>query len=802
MYIKIKKISFLICFFISFSTSIFSQEKFDSLLSVYDEHISQNGNSERTLEIIKELYTESFKSDPFLASEYAAMGKQIAEELGDSIQIAIMQNYIGNTYFKEKVYYLAMESYFIAYEIFSEYDDNENLALCLINVGKTYAAQEIFDIAEEYFFKAKDLYEKLDNQAGVSTALVNLGLANMPIDEEMSLEYFYQAIEIQQQINEPLLLAETKRYIGLTHNQLYETELALQSLNEALDIFIISDNLYELAETYFAFGEVFLEDENFEFAKEYYFKALEIYEEIPTQEKIAEIYNNLGEISLNQQHAVQAIDYSMQALEIAQIYNLLELQRDAYYVLTTAYENQSDFEMAFMMQKEYASLVNQIFEQKKREQFSEFQMSMETQQQQKEIELLEINSEKDKLELAQKQYKRNTFYVIIIALLILSFIIVIYYRYREKLKANLLLEESNKQLVKEVEVRRIAEAELKNSEEKLRLLFRKTPIGIMQYDESMRITTANDRFAQIFKIDRRQIIDADLTSIFDRNVIYSFSSAFDSKGQVVREEREVITKGEVVFVSMTIKPYFYTVDQDVIKGGIVIVEDLTEKKKAEKLSDKNMLRKQILMDVFPDRLILANKKGEIIETHIPDNTEEEPNIKYIKDLFDDEILENIFGNIKKSIESRKFIIYKYSDPSNRKNFEARFIPESKENTLIIIREIDDAEMGNFEFDKQKSVNIESKKLPKKFAEDVENEIEKIIIPIYRNIQKNLSFILIKGFAEQIKLLGMKFKEENIENFGDQLLDYVTNFNVVKVNEMINRFPSFVSKYMNTKSIDF
>lgn len=802
MYIKTKIKGLFICLIILFPLNIFGQEKLDSLLAVYDAYIAQNDTDAGVLEIIKELYLESFKTDPYLASEYAAMGKQIAESLGDSIQIAVMNNYIGNTYFKEKVYYLAMAAYFDAYEIFTNYDDKENLAVCLINLGKTYSAQQIYYIAEEYFVKAKILYEELENQAGVSTALVNLGLTNMQLDEELALQYFKQAVEIQTEIEEEELLGETKRYMALTYNQIYETDSALMNLKEAISIFTNSGNTFQAAETYLAFGEVYLDNEEYTLSKDNYEKALKLFEKIENQEKITEIYNKLGEIFLNLNNPDEAINYASQSKEIAEMYNYLDLQKDACLVLASAYEIQGDFETAYFMQQTYADLINQIFEEKKQEQFSEFQMNMETQKQQKEIEFLEINAEKAKLETAQKQYKRNTFFVIVIAILILSFIIVFYYRYREKLKANLLLEDSNQQLVKEIEVRRLAEAELKNSEEKYRLLFRKTPIGIMQFDESLHITNANDRFAQIFKINRRTVIDADLTTLFDRNVIYSFGSALDSKGQVVREEREIITNNEVVFVSMTIKPYFYTVGQDVVKGGIVIVEDLTEKKKAEKLFDKNMLRKQILMDVFPDKLILSNRKGEIIEAHLPDTNVEESRNKYIKDLFEDEILQQIMGNIKKSIENRKIIIYKYFDDTVQRSFEARFIPESKENALIIIREIDVAEIGTVEYDKHQSINIETKKLPKKFAEDIENEFEKTILPIYRNIQKNMSFILIKGFAEQIKLLGMKFKEEGIEKYGDELLEFVTNFNVLKVNEHIGNFPTFASKYLNSKLIDF
>jgi len=800
MYLKIRNIVLTIMLSLMLSNFVFSQTKFDSLISELDKYTNEKGKERKKLEIIKQIFTETFNANSLLAAEYAAMGLQLATELKDTLEMAAFNIYIGDTYFKQKVYYLAMKEYFRAYEIYSEENDKTNLANCFIKVGKTYTAQEVYDIAEDYFSKAKKIYEANSDKAGISMALFNLGISNLIADEKLALDYFYQAAEIQEKINDDLLLAQTKRYIAIAHSQLYETELALENLQQSLTYYKKYDDKYELAETYFTFGEIYFDNEQYDLSLEYYNKALKLYDLILATEKIAETYYHLGEINFYQNKPDAAIEFANKCNEIAEAYNFPELEEKGYYILAISYETKRDFETALSAQKEYVRLINLISEQKKREQFSEFQANLETQKQQKEIEFLEIKADKQKLEDAQIQYKRNILFIIITAILVMGFIVALYFRYREKLKANKLLENSNDLLTKEVEVRRLAEAELKNSEEKYRLLFRKTPIGIMQFNENLHITNVNDRFAEIFKLNRRQLMDVDLATIFDRNVLYSFNNALSDKNLMVSEEREIITNHEVIYVALTIKPYFYTVGNEVVKGGIVIVEDLTEKKKTEKMFDQNAIRKQILLDSYPDNIILVSRKAEIVESHLPDFSKEQSKAKTLKDLFDGDILIEYFITLKNAIEKNIVLNFNYFDPELQKNIEVRVVPESKQNALIIIRIINNEPTnGN---GSEHKLGITAKKTPRKNAEDIENAFEKNILPIYKNIQKNLSFILIKGLAEQLKNVGANFKEDKIIAYGDQLLESVTSFNVIKVNEVIKDFPTFAAKYLNNYVLDF
>ena len=82
-----------------------------------------------------------------------------------------------------------------------------------------------------------------------------------------------------------------------------------------------------------------------------------------------------------------------------------------------------------------------------------------------------------------------------------------------------------------------------------------------------------------------------------------------------------------------------------------------------------------------------------------------------------------------------------------------------------------------------------------YLNSIQNDIEKELLPIYQNIQRGLSFLMIKNFAEKIVTLGKNYNNNKITDYGEQLLDYVTSFNVFKVNETIEKFPSFISQFM-------
>ena len=797
---KLKISLILLIIFIS-NITIYSQTKIERLQEELFAYTDEHGNDTVALRKVKELYNATIDIDPLTASGFAAMGQQIAVELGDSIEYAIMLGHLGNSYIKQKTYFMALESHFNAFEIFSKYNDQKNIAYSLINIGNTYLAQEIYAIAEEKYKNALKIFNEINYPKGEVHALKQLGIVNLSIDEDFSLKYFASADSVLQNHNDPQLTAAIQINKAIALMQLSEIKPAIVNLNKAKNFYIKQNNKIKIAQVFFLIGEVFLSDEQYIPAKKNLEKSLVLFEELNAKEKISDIYSKLSDIYFQLEKYPKAVTFANRSLNIADTFGYLELQRDALHTLARSYQKLQDYKTAFQILDDYTEIVNLIYETKKQQQFSDFQMKLETQSKQNEIEFIQIKADKLELQTAHEQYKRNKLFGLIIGILIFIFIIFLFFRFREKNKSHKLLQEANIQLKTEIEDRKLAETKMILSEERYRLLFRKTPIGIMQFDEDLNITDVNDRFTQIFNIERSLVLNTELNTIFDRNSIYTFNKALNSKAKNFKEQTEIVTKGRVIFISMTIKPYTFNWQNEVRKGCIVIIEDLTDRKKAEKLYNKNIQKKQNLLNLFPDNLILLNSQNEILESHIPNSPDLEISCNHISEIIPKEAYQNFEDQITEARENNLYHKFLFHDNKANIKYLARLIPDNKDNMLVIINQFhafsdDEKRIENkYIAHKTEKVNETVSKKDKYYSE-LRTEIENYLLPVYQNIQQKLSFIILKGFADKILLIGKKFNNIELINYGEELLQYITNFNVIKVNEILTKFPSLISEYIS------
>ncbi|MBN2664111.1 MAG: PAS domain S-box protein, partial [Bacteroidales bacterium] len=422
------------------------------------------------------------------------------------------------------------------------------------------------------------------------------------------------------------------------------------------------------------------------------------------------------------------------------------------------------------------------------------QMNLETQNQETEIEVLKMISEKEKLQLANKQYKRTKIFVVVIFLLFLLYLLFIYYRSRERKKAADVLKHANERLKLEVEERKKAEFISKSNEKQYELVFNQTPVGILQFDENLIISNVNERFAEIFYKTSVEINNKHLNSIFDRNTVQKIIYLFESKEEIIKLRNEIPTKKEVVFVSVTVKKYRLWIKNNEVIGGIIIVQDFTEQKKAERYYKANIKLKQMLVKQIPDDIILLDDDENILEIHFPDAPEREVGVSKLEDIFKDSTLSVFRTHLLNSKYNKKTSQFFFSD--NYDNFLVRVFP-ANENVMIIISrfegEAQDAGIIIKEQSNKKETSVDN------YIIKIQEGIEQELLPIYQNIQRGLSFIMIKNFAEKIVELGKTYNNKKIKDFGEKLLDHVTSFNVFKVNQLLDDFPSFISQFMGISS---
>jgi PAS domain S-box-containing protein len=284
-----------------------------------------------------------------------------------------------------------------------------------------------------------------------------------------------------------------------------------------------------------------------------------------------------------------------------------------------------------------------------------------------------------------------TFLVIVICLLGLFYL---YIKYKHTQNKYFQIQQDFKNAQSEINFRKKTEAELRNSEEKLRLLFRKSPIGIAQYDEFLRLNNSNDRFSKILKIDKNNLTNLNLSKLFDDRVTDILRKAIASKSRIYRIEHCLSSREGEIFISFTAKPYYYYNGFTIIKSGILIIEDITERKKAENALLNSQFKQDNLLKLLPDDIFLFDKNGicvEAISNNSRNSFKETKQIigKNVRHIFPKNLSDHITFIFARAFECKDIQIFEYSvEYSGMINlFEARIIPHDDNMLVAVIRNV-------------------------------------------------------------------------------------------------------------------
>jgi len=138
-----------------------------------------------------------------------------------------------------------------------------------------------------------------------------------------------------------------------------------------------------------------------------------------------------------------------------------------------------------------------------------------------------------------------------------------------------------------------------NLEQKYRLLFEKSPVGIFQFDNNALIIDCNDRFVEILKSQREKIVGLDMHNLKDKSVLNACLDAISGVQGFYEGIYHVTTSDAVIYVSLKTVPF--TIDgTDEVLGGIGIVEDITERVKADEVLKKKEQDFRILSSLTTD----------------------------------------------------------------------------------------------------------------------------------------------------------------------------------------------------------
>ena len=396
---------------------------------------------------------------------------------------AVALNNFGYLYEKQGDVSKAFVFFNMSLSIQQENNDKLGMAASLLNMGMLFRQQGNISKALEYYHKALKLQIEIDNKTGIATSYNNIGFVYDSQGEYLNaFEYYNKALNINIEIKDKISIAICYSNIAFLYNT--QSELffsgskedcskkghvkAIEYLNNAIklqeeinDKEGIASSLNSLGNLYENFGDPFCTLSTAECnnigqkkAFDFYIKALKLRNEINNKLGIAISYESLSELMLKQNKIDESFRYANLSMNTASELGFPENIKDAAILLKNIYEKQGHYQKAIKMYELYIQMRDSIINQenKKSTYKKQFQIEYEIQATKDSItNITKIKEEQYKNEQAINQQRMYTFVGLSGFLLMIIVAGVSYKAFKNKKKANILLEQKNIEINKQKE---------------------------------------------------------------------------------------------------------------------------------------------------------------------------------------------------------------------------------------------------------------------------------------------------------------------------------------------------------------
>ena len=369
------------------------------------------------------------------AISYYEQSLRIRQDINDPVGIASALNNLGLVYRNQGDLDRALAYYQNAFKLFQQIGDQIGLANALNNIGIVYRSNGNQERALDSFLSALEIFRRLGNTLGEANTLNNIG--NIYYQQQkfdQALEFYQNSLKLSQEIGDKSAMAGQYSNIGGIYLQLGDNAKALASTEKALSLQrSIGDDKGQIS-TLNNLGAYFLEQNDLAASLKHFLDAEKIEKRIGDHSYTTITLSSIGEIYQKQKKPKVGLNYLSRALREAKVYGSTEDQISVYEKLSTTYADAGDFKRSYDYQQLAKSVRDSLDRVVSARDLAEMQVKFETEQKQREIELLNKEKEVQDLKLTKQLTLRNM--IIAVTILALLMLLLIYGRYRTKKKAN------------------------------------------------------------------------------------------------------------------------------------------------------------------------------------------------------------------------------------------------------------------------------------------------------------------------------------------------------------------------------
>lgn len=371
--------------------------------------------------MLKELSWEARNTNPAEACFYGTQALKAAEKFNLLDEIASINNYLGVFKRNQNHYTKALNHFFVALQLADSLNNKVEIGYAHNNIG--------------------DIFRRLDND---SLAILN----------------FSKALKVFKEIKRDRGIAYCYNQLSLLYIDIHDYEKALYYNNESVKLRKKLNDWVGIASNYLISGEIYTQKTDYIMAEAYYKRAMEINKRLDQKYGIGFTYNYLGRLYNIKEQYREAIPYLIKGMKIGEELKSQLIINHSSKQLSLAYEKLGNIEKAYKYYKLYKISGDSLYNEENTKSITQLTMQFEFDKQQLQKER-EAQQKLKKQKLILNLALAGLFFTLITAFLL-------YRSYNVKKKANELLNEKNTQINEQKEELVQINAQLKNSEQKIR----------------------------------------------------------------------------------------------------------------------------------------------------------------------------------------------------------------------------------------------------------------------------------------------------------------------------------------------
>ncbi len=357
---------------------------------------------EEYLNILKELASNSADPDKILT--YSDQLIDLARQADSTAQLYLGYLHRGNALRMKSELSKALESYFQAARIASDKGLIGYLGMVDVTIADVYSIMGNHQNAVHYYQEAIDILREEKDSINLGSALNNAGDEYFNYGKlDSALAYFQQAEAIFQAKDYEIGVAYSLGSIGMVYAEQRQDSLAQVNINQAVSSLEALEDYYPISVFLLYMADIYLRKEDF----------------------------------------ATAISYAERSLDLAAKYGLKEQLGDAHQKLSEIYEESGDYAQALEHYRDHITYRDSVQNIETVRRLANLRTDYEVSQKQIEIDLLEKESEIQRLRQSRQEKLNYVSGIALIAILLLVFGMYRRYRYIKRTTA-IIEEEKNR----------------------------------------------------------------------------------------------------------------------------------------------------------------------------------------------------------------------------------------------------------------------------------------------------------------------------------------------------------------------